>query len=381
MAHDVFISYSSKDKTVADAICASIENKKIRCWIAPRDISPGADWGKSIIDAINSSSLMVLIFSEDSNESPQVLREVERAVSKGIPIVPFRIDDIMPNNSMEYFISTTHWLDALTPPMENHVENLVRIVDNILNPSSYGKKENLKDNYLAEKSKKSTLKKVLNYSAMALTGFFVFMSAFMIVGANTDSFYKILLGIMIISYIFLIDIIFFKSYLNLFKREKIKYFIYRRESIFKLALFLLIWMIVFSSFGAQNHYSENGISFAYSGIWTINENQGTSLVSLSIGEPPVFINIYKKNGSLDKVFADAYLSYSNDSDIKGLERFNDSYIIKYRKSTMGNDTIVEESWIEKNNGLYVIRYQAPTMEDFDYYYSDFAKVISSFSVS
>jgi hypothetical protein len=186
---------------------------------------------------------------------------------------------------------------------------------------------------------------------------------------------------MIISYIFLIDIIFFKSYLNLFKREKIKYFIYRRESIFKLALFLLIWMIVFSSFGAQNHYSENGISFAYSGIWTINENQGTSLVSLSIGEPPVFINIYKKNGSLDKVFADAYLSYSNDSDIKGLERFNDSYIIKYRKSTMGNDTIVEESWIEKNNGLYVIRYQAPTMEDFDYYYSDFAKVISSFSVS
>ena len=52
VAHDVFISYSSKDKPAADAACAILELKGIRCWIAPRDIVPGTDWGELIIDAL-----------------------------------------------------------------------------------------------------------------------------------------------------------------------------------------------------------------------------------------------------------------------------------------------------------------------------------------
>ena len=55
MAHDVFISYSSKDKPTADAACAVLEAKGIRCWIAPRDITPGADWGEAIVDGINGA--------------------------------------------------------------------------------------------------------------------------------------------------------------------------------------------------------------------------------------------------------------------------------------------------------------------------------------
>ena len=72
MAHDVFISYSSKDKHVADAACASLESANIRCWIAPRDILAGADWAESIIEAINGSRLMVLIFSSNANASRQI---------------------------------------------------------------------------------------------------------------------------------------------------------------------------------------------------------------------------------------------------------------------------------------------------------------------
>lgn len=67
MAHDVFISYSFEDKATADAICATLENNNIRCWIAPRDIIPGTDWGASIIDAINESNVMVLVFSQNAN--------------------------------------------------------------------------------------------------------------------------------------------------------------------------------------------------------------------------------------------------------------------------------------------------------------------------
>jgi len=125
MAHDVFISYSNKDKTTADAICAALEVNGIRCWIAPRDILPGSDWGEAIIDAIHACRAMLLIFSSNSNTSPQIKREVERAVNAGIPVVPVRIEDVLPSKTLEYFISTQHWLDALTPPMEQHLQYLV----------------------------------------------------------------------------------------------------------------------------------------------------------------------------------------------------------------------------------------------------------------
>src|SRR2546423_247303 len=112
MAHDVFISYAHQNKTIADAICGSLECRGIRCWIAPRDVQPGQSWGGAIIAAIRNSRVMVLVFSESSNRSPQVLREVERAVNRGIAVIPFRVEDIAPSDDFEYFISTQHWLDA-----------------------------------------------------------------------------------------------------------------------------------------------------------------------------------------------------------------------------------------------------------------------------
>jgi hypothetical protein len=51
MAHDVFISHASEDKVTADAVCAEMESKHIRCWIAPRDARPSADYGEEIIEA------------------------------------------------------------------------------------------------------------------------------------------------------------------------------------------------------------------------------------------------------------------------------------------------------------------------------------------
>lgn len=132
MAHDVFISYSSLDKAVADAVCASIEQEGIRAWMAPRNIVPGASWGEAIIDAINTSKLMIVIFSSHSNSSSQVLREVERAVAKRVPIIPFRIENLLPSKSMEYFLSSSHWMDALTTPLERHVQELASTVKRLL---------------------------------------------------------------------------------------------------------------------------------------------------------------------------------------------------------------------------------------------------------
>lgn len=124
MAHDVFISHSAKDKTIADAVCATLEANGVRCFIAPRDIMPGAEWGEAILDAINDSRLMIIIVSSNANASHQIKREVERAVNRGAILIPFRIEDVPLSKSLEFFISTAHWLDALTPPLEIHLQHL-----------------------------------------------------------------------------------------------------------------------------------------------------------------------------------------------------------------------------------------------------------------
>jgi hypothetical protein len=132
MSFDVFVSYSTKDAIPAKAACAALEAAKIRCWMAPRDIVPGARWGASIVHAINECRVMVLIFSGHANASAQVGREVDQAFSKAKTVVPLRIEDIKPADELAYYLDTVHWLDALTPPLERNLGKLVATVQALL---------------------------------------------------------------------------------------------------------------------------------------------------------------------------------------------------------------------------------------------------------
>src|ERR1700733_12628577 len=105
MAHDVFISHSAKDKTIADAVCATLESEGIRCWIAPRDVMPGREFGKCIVEAIKQTRIMVLVFTANANDSTPVCKEVERAVNHGVVVLPFRVENVNPDGSLEFFIS------------------------------------------------------------------------------------------------------------------------------------------------------------------------------------------------------------------------------------------------------------------------------------
>jgi ABC-type amino acid transport substrate-binding protein len=132
MSHEVFISYCSEDKAVADAVCAGLEAGKARCWIAPRDVAPGENWAGSIIRGITEAKVMVVIFSAHTNRSRHVMNEIERAVSHGVTIIPFRIEAVPPSEDLELFISSCHWLDALTPPLEEKIGDLLRAVRRVL---------------------------------------------------------------------------------------------------------------------------------------------------------------------------------------------------------------------------------------------------------
>ena len=132
MGHQVFISHAASNKVVADAMLEKLEEAGIRCWIAPRDIRPGDSWGGAIVRAIEASQILIVILSQKSNASHQVLREVERAVQKDVVLLPFRIEEVVPSEDLEYFLSTTHWQDAFAGDFERHLDDLVESARTII---------------------------------------------------------------------------------------------------------------------------------------------------------------------------------------------------------------------------------------------------------
>lgn len=124
MARAVFVSYSQPDRAPALGIVTHLEARGIDCWVAPRDVEPGSDWAAQIVAAIAAARVMVLVFSASANASPQVRREVERAVHRRVAVLPFRVEDVLPSSSLEYFLSSQHWLDAFPPPLEPHYARL-----------------------------------------------------------------------------------------------------------------------------------------------------------------------------------------------------------------------------------------------------------------
>ena len=110
MSGHVFISHSDKDKTFAHLLLTALEDRKVPCWIAPRDIPPGGSYADAIMRAIEDCSLFVLVYTAHSNNSPHVLREVERALKYGRNIVPVRFDQTEPSRSLDYLLATIQWL-------------------------------------------------------------------------------------------------------------------------------------------------------------------------------------------------------------------------------------------------------------------------------
>ena len=132
----IFISHSSKDKLVADAICSRLENQGIRCWIAPRDVNPGRDYSDQIEEALEKSTVFVAVISSGSNSSRHVKSEIDRAFSLGHVIVPFRVENIELDKGLAYYLSKTHWLDAVSPPLEQHIDRLAATIRKLFDQES-----------------------------------------------------------------------------------------------------------------------------------------------------------------------------------------------------------------------------------------------------
>jgi hypothetical protein len=129
MSNHVFVSHSHEDSPAADLIVKALEERGVVCWVAPRDVPAGGSYAESIVNAIESASCFVLIYSQNSNVSSHVMREVERALKFGVNIVPVRFDDSTPSKSLDYLLATVHWL-AIAPDARDR--SIVKAAEQIL---------------------------------------------------------------------------------------------------------------------------------------------------------------------------------------------------------------------------------------------------------
>lgn len=126
MARDVFISYRHEDQEWANRISQALEARNISCWIAFRDIPPGADWPAEIMDGLQQSRFFVLVLSSHSIYEEQISREVRIAADAlKLPIFPFRIEDVQPPKKISYFLGDIQWLDAFNGRFDSAISQLV----------------------------------------------------------------------------------------------------------------------------------------------------------------------------------------------------------------------------------------------------------------
>jgi hypothetical protein len=133
----VFISYASQDAAVANSVVENLERRGIKCWIAPRDVTPGSQYADEIVGAINDTQVLVLVLSENALVSPHVGREIERAASKRRRIIVLRTDAVPLIRSFEYFLSESQWIDVTALGMTAARTKLTQAVGQRLAPSSW----------------------------------------------------------------------------------------------------------------------------------------------------------------------------------------------------------------------------------------------------
>jgi hypothetical protein len=110
----IFICHSSKDQSVAEAICAALEARGFRCWIACRDVAAGANYQEAVVGALRASRLMILVFTGNANNSDEIKKELSLAGRHHASVIPVRAEDVAPNDALTYELATRQWIDLFS---------------------------------------------------------------------------------------------------------------------------------------------------------------------------------------------------------------------------------------------------------------------------
>ena len=156
--YDVFISYSSKDQKLVEAMCHYLEERNLRCFVSYRDVPKGKDWGPFIEKGIEDSKVLVYVHTEASNMSEETTREINLAFEEGCVVIPFRVSAIKYGTGKRYRLNNLNWLDAFPQSPENYFGDLFDILK-VNFPQRIQQKEDQKARLEAEKAEAERIKR------------------------------------------------------------------------------------------------------------------------------------------------------------------------------------------------------------------------------
>ena len=125
---DAFISHSSRDRAEAELLVEGLEKRGLKCWIAPRDLAPAAEYPSEIMRGIRESRSLIVLLSKDSVDSPSVRREIERAADYGHLVIPLAIEEVKLKHGLDFFLSLTQRVDLYDGPRESHLDRIAEII-------------------------------------------------------------------------------------------------------------------------------------------------------------------------------------------------------------------------------------------------------------
>ena len=134
MDHEIFISYSRKDKDIAGFVSNVLKENSIY-WIDKEGIYSSSNYKELIVDAIEVSKAVIFISSENSNSSINVIREIGYAVNMNKPILPLMLDDAPYAKSIRLDISDIDQIDFKNPVASS--KKLITSLMYVLNRLSY----------------------------------------------------------------------------------------------------------------------------------------------------------------------------------------------------------------------------------------------------
>src|SRR5580704_4838596 len=127
----IFISYSSKDRDIAETICQALEVRGQNCWIACRDVGAGENFQEAIVRQLRSAKVMLLVFTSNANNSDEIKKELVLAGRHQVTVVPVRVEDVVPNDAFSYEFATRQWID-LYKNWEHEIELLASRLEHVL---------------------------------------------------------------------------------------------------------------------------------------------------------------------------------------------------------------------------------------------------------
>ncbi len=123
MASDIFLSYCRADRPLAERFVSTAAARGVDVWF-DEEIEGGEDWREKIVDALGTAKALVILFSDHSNASRQLIKELALADNLQKPIVPVLVSNCEPKGAYLYEMASRNWI-KIHPNPETRLASLV----------------------------------------------------------------------------------------------------------------------------------------------------------------------------------------------------------------------------------------------------------------